>query len=97
MEMLRSDHSSGRSQGQQPSRETRVAAERHAADALQWLIDQGIVERIETDSEYQRGSILSINIRLYRGTATQWPKAWAALGNETIDRSPFSVRIMVYG
>lgn len=53
-------------------------ARSYAREALAWLVEDGILERVEADVS-AGASFLALEVRLVRGRATRWPAAWAAV------------------
>jgi phage gp46-like protein len=48
------------------TRETRLRAEEYARESLAWLVEDGIAERLEVESEWVRQGILGLRIALHR-------------------------------
>lgn len=62
--------------------ETRRRAEDYATEALQWLIDDGVVARFAVTAEWQRRGFLGLRIIAYRrdGSAVALTASWAWQG-----------------
>lgn len=62
--------------------ETRRRAEDYAAEALQWLIDDGVVARFDIVATWERRSFLALRITAYRtdGRTVALNASWAWQG-----------------
>lgn len=58
---------------------TLLAAENYAAEALQWLLNDGVVAKIDIAAQWVRQSFLGLEITLYQqdGTKRALKYAWA--------------------
>jgi phage gp46-like protein len=67
------------------SKLTRANVERaraYALEALAWLTADGILERVEVDVQ-SSDTMLLLEVRLVRGSATRWPSVWAGVQEAT--------------
>lgn len=61
--------------------DTRRRAIAYAHEALDWLIADGVAERIEVEAEYRALGFLAMRVRLVRGARVdnrRWDATWAA-------------------
>lgn len=66
----------------------------YAADALQWMVDEGIADQVEVVAE--RGDTYQVNlqIQLRRGAARRWEKVWAGTDADPLLISGLRVQIL---
>ncbi|TAH39298.1 MAG: hypothetical protein EYC70_00500 [Planctomycetota bacterium] len=60
------------------SEETRRRAEEYAQQALSWLVQDGVAERVEAVAEYVRAGVLSLTVQIQRGRARRYSGVFAA-------------------
>ena len=44
-----------------------VKAKQYCADALQWLIDDGVASSVDVDASYPQNGTLAVQITIHRG------------------------------
>lgn len=68
---------------------------RHCRGSLEWLVDAGIVERVEVDAEFTAPGLLAVTIELVRGSATAWAQAWEAAEGAEIEDQGVKVNLVL--
>lgn len=66
--------------GRSTSRETRLLAVQYAREALQWMIEDEIAERIDIVGTYLSRELLNLDIQILRSNERRWDAVWAATG-----------------
>lgn len=74
--------------------ETATRAREYCLEALAWIIDEGIAEKIEVEADLRPPSGMNIKIYIYRGAATRYSYLWRAIENYeavTVENSGISI------
>lgn len=70
-------------------------ARQYAREALQWMVEDGIAERVEVEAERLTLNTIGIGIRIHRGRARRWTALWEATERElTATAEGVEVRIL---
>ncbi len=69
------------------TRQTIERARAFALEALNWLVEDGILERVEVAVLPSTSSLL-LEVQLVRGSATRWPSVWEATAEKTYKPEP---------
>lgn len=71
-------------------------ARQYARAALQWMVEEGIAERIEVEASVRDTFTIGLTIRLHRGRARRWADLWDATDRELqASAEGVEVRILV--
>ena len=68
--------------------QTASRARTYAREALQWMLDEGLAEKVEVDGDFVSGGTLQLSISITRGTAEQYAYLW----NDYIENTNFEVK-----
>lgn len=76
------------------TQQTLLAAEAHASDALSWLVEARIAERVEVSASRTAEGALLLEVRLVRGLATERPELWQAELDAVVEVGPTRFRLV---
>lgn len=74
---------------------TRVRIESLAHEALQWLVDDGVAERLEVEAEFTEAARVEIRVTIVRGSATRWSHLWRGARQARAYFEPFSLSMVL--
>lgn len=70
---------------------TLLLFEQAATDALQWMVREQIVQRVDATASFPGSGVVLLKVTLTRGEARRWADRWAATQATTYDLSPFQL------
>ncbi len=66
----------------------------YAARSLQWLIDEGIAQRVEVTAARGAQDRVEVVVQLHRGEARRWARLWAGTAQDPVLLAGLKVRIL---
>ena len=67
--------------------------EQAALDALEWLVREQVVQRVEVEASYPGAGIVCLLVRLVRGEARRWAERWEATQSSSYDVSGLTLHL----
>lgn len=66
----------------------------YAAQALQWLVDEDVAERVEVQAVRSERDRVDLQVVLHRGSARRWQRIWAGTAADPLLVSGLRVQIL---
>lgn len=76
------------------SEETRTEIEAAASAALRWMIDDGIAAEVTVRASRDGADRIALEVRVRRGTASQWAHLWREVEDRSVVHDPFRVQLV---